>query len=103
MDGKLDMRQQYVLTAQKANCVLGCSKRNAASRSREVILLLYSVLVRPYLEYYIQMWSQYRRDKGLLECIQSTKKNDPRDGTPFLQGQAERAGAVQPEEEKAPR
>ena len=27
-------------------------------------------------------------------------KNDPRDGTPLLQGQADRAGAVQPGEEK---
>ena len=29
-------------------------------------------------------------------------KNDPRDGTTPLRGQAERAGAVQPGEEKAP-
>jgi len=29
-------------------------------------------------------------------------KNDSRDGTPLLQGQAERAGALQPGEEKAP-
>ena len=28
-------------------------------------------------------------------------KNNPRDGTPLLQGQAGRAGAVQPREEKA--
>ena len=42
-----------------------------ASRSREGILPLYSVLVRPHLEYYVQMWSpQYRRDMNLLKCIQ---------------------------------
>jgi len=29
-------------------------------------------------------------------------KNDPRDGTRLLRGHAERAGAVQPGEEKAP-
>jgi len=29
------------------------------------------------------------------------RKKDPRDGTPLLQGQAERAGTVQPGEEKA--
>ena len=29
-------------------------------------------------------------------------KNDPMDGTPLLRGQAERAGALQPGEEKAP-
>ena len=28
------------------------------------------MLVRPHLEYCIWMWSQYRRDMDLLECIQ---------------------------------
>ena len=36
-----------------------------------MILHLYSALVRPHLEYRIQIWSpQYRRDMNLLECIQ---------------------------------
>ena len=34
-------------------------------------------------------------------CPEEGHKKDPRDETPPLQGQAERAGAVQPEEEKA--
>ena len=34
-------------------------------------------------------------------CPEEGNKNDPRDGTPPLQGQAERTGAVQPGEEKA--
>ena len=46
-------------------------KRSVASRTRKVILPLCSVLVRPHVEYCIQMWSpQYRRDVGLLECVQ---------------------------------
>ena len=44
MDGKLDMRQQYDLAAQKANCTLGCIQSSMASKLREVILPLCSVL-----------------------------------------------------------
>jgi len=55
VDGKLDVSQQCALTAQKANWILGCIKRSAASSVREVILPLCSALVRPHLQYCIQM------------------------------------------------
>ena len=75
VDGKLDMSQQCALTAQRANHILGCIERTVASRAREVILPLCSVLVRPHLEYCIQMQSpQYRRDMKLLECVQQPQK-----------------------------
>ena len=51
VNGKQGMSQHCVLTAQKANLILGCIKRSVASRLRKVILPLYSVLVRSHLKY----------------------------------------------------
>ena len=63
--------EQCMIAAKKANTVLGMIKRNFKSRSKDVIIRLYKTLVRPRLEYCVQMWSPYlRKDIETLEKVQ---------------------------------
>ncbi|GAB0179757.1 hypothetical protein GRJ2_000441000 [Grus japonensis] len=67
VDKQLMMTQKSALAAQKANHILGCIKRGMTSRSREVVLPLYSTLMKPHLEYCIQLWGP---NMDLLEQVQ---------------------------------
>lgn len=48
---KLEHKSAMCILSAQANCVLGCTQRSMASRSRERVLLLYFALERPYVEY----------------------------------------------------
>ncbi len=55
----LKVSSECVAAAKKVNRALGMIRRNLIFKNRAVILKLYKSLVRPHLDYCMQVWNQH--------------------------------------------
>lgn len=71
----LSIQQLYFIAVSSLEGhTLGCIKSRLACRSRDVVIPLYSSLVRPHLQCRVQLSPQHKQDVDLLEWVQRPRK-----------------------------
>ena len=71
IDDQLKFRNHAAAAVKRANRVLGCIKRTIKYKEKEMIVPLYTALVRPLLEYGNVIWSpRFVGDNKLVEGVQ---------------------------------
>ena len=67
----MKVSEQCGIAAAKGNQNLGLFRRNIVYKEKELIIPLYTTIVRPHLEYCMQAWRPYRKkDVDMLERVQ---------------------------------
>ncbi|KAJ7416107.1 hypothetical protein WISP_73985 [Willisornis vidua] len=72
---QLNLNQQCAQIAKKANGILACTKYSLTSRTRVVIVLLYSALLSTHLKSCVRFWAlHYKKVIRVLDHVQRKAK-----------------------------
>uniref|UniRef100_K7F0M2 Reverse transcriptase domain-containing protein n=1 Tax=Pelodiscus sinensis TaxID=13735 RepID=K7F0M2_PELSI len=71
VDSSLKTSTQCAVVVKKANRMLGIIRKGIENKTQNILLPLYKTMVRPHLEYCVQMWSPHlKKDILALERVQ---------------------------------
>jgi len=71
VDSKMKFAEHCNSVVNSANATLGMIKRTITSRNKDIMVRLYKALVRPKLEYCVQVWRPFlKKDIEKLESVQ---------------------------------